>query len=150
MNAGSLLPLITILGLVACQTREDTHAEAPHGHSGEHGQDDEHDEDDEHGEHDAPDHSSNEVHLSPEALNWSGIRLGTASAGRLSDALEVPAEVHLNPDRVAHISPLVDGQLLRVDVTLGDRVVSEQELAEIRSVELGQARAELSRADALR
>jgi cobalt-zinc-cadmium efflux system membrane fusion protein len=83
-------------------------------------------------------------------LNRSGIRIGTADSGVLAGALEVPAEVQLNPDRVAHISPLVDGQLLSVDATLGDRVEAQTQLARLRSVELGQARAELSRTTALR
>ncbi|MBO6940579.1 MAG: efflux RND transporter periplasmic adaptor subunit [Deltaproteobacteria bacterium] len=90
------------------------------------------------------------AHLSPEALRRSDIRLGTAEAGVLTGALEVPAEVQLNPDRVAHVSPLVDGQLLSVEATLGDEVEQGDRLARLRSVELGLARAELSRTTSLR
>ncbi|CAN0447805.1 unnamed protein product, partial [Laminaria digitata] len=90
------------------------------------------------------------VQLSPEALSRSGLQLGTAEAGVLADALEVPAEVQLNPDRVAHISPLVDGQLVSVDVAVGDRVGARTRIGRLRSVELGQARAELTRATSLR
>lgn len=111
------------------------------GDHDDHAQDDGHG--DEHGE-------ARVVHLSPEAASRSGIRIGTAEAGALAGALEVPAEVQLNPDRVAHISPLVEGQLLSVDVSLGDRVEAETRLAQLRSVELGQARAELSRTTSLR
>jgi cobalt-zinc-cadmium efflux system membrane fusion protein len=71
-------------------------------------------------------------------------------SGILGSLLEVPAEVQLNPDRVAHISPLVNGQLVSVDVTLGDQVEVDQQLAILRSVELGQARVELNRTSALR
>lgn len=114
-----------------------------------------HDHHDEHshheeGHHEYGDNEEQIVQLSPEALSRSGIRLGTAEAGALTGALEVPAEVQLNPDRVAHISPLVDGQLLSVDVTLGDQVEAATQLARLRSVELGQARAELSRTTSLR
>ena len=90
------------------------------------------------------------AHLSPEALRRSDIRLGTAEAGVLTGALEVPAEVQLNPDRVAHVSPLVDGQLLSVNATLGDEVDRGARLARLRSVDLGLARAELSRTTAMR
>ncbi|MFN3200007.1 MAG: efflux RND transporter periplasmic adaptor subunit [Bradymonadia bacterium] len=90
------------------------------------------------------------VRISPQAQSTSGIRLGIAESGVLTDAIEVPAEVQLNPDRVAHISPLVEGQLLSVDVTLGDQVETKTQLAKLRSVELGQARAELSRTNSLR
>lgn len=124
----------------------DDHEGDEHGHEEHAGEEEGHDDGGHADEHD----EERVVHISPEALNRSGIRLGTAEAGVLAGALEVPAEVQLNPDRVAHISPLVDGQLLSVDVTLGDRVEVETQLARLRSVELGQARAELSRTTSLR
>jgi cobalt-zinc-cadmium efflux system membrane fusion protein len=68
----------------------------------------------------------------------------------LADGIELPAEVELNPDRVAHISPLIEGQLLSVHATLGERVEADTKLARVRSVELGQARAELSRTSSMR
>lgn len=103
------------------------------------------------------DHKEGEAHdeegvvrITAEAQRRSGIVVKPAPAGSLSAQMEIPAEVQLNPDRVAHISPLVDGQLLSVDVTLGDQVKAGQQLARLRSVALGQARAELSRARAMR
>ncbi len=123
----------------------DDHEGDDHGHEEHAGEEEGHDEHggDERGE-------ERVVHISAVALSRSEIRLSTAEAGVFADALEVPAEVQLNPDRVAHISPLVEGQLLSVDVTLGDRVEAETQLARLRSVELGQARAELSRTTSLR
>lgn len=134
--------------------RHDDHAGDEHGHEEHAGEDEGHD-DHGHGEerHDDHGHDDGEeqvVRISPEVLSRNGIRLGTAEAGVLAGAFEVPAEVQLNPDRVAHISPLVEGQLLSVDVTLGDRVEPETQLARLRSVEFGQARAELSRTTSLR
>jgi len=90
------------------------------------------------------------VHLSPSTLARGGVRVAAVTMGAARGVVEVAAEVHLNPDRVAHISPLVEGQLLGVGVTLGDKVEVEQELAILRSVSLGQARADLSRGVALR
>jgi len=130
----------------------DDHAGDEHGHEEHAGEDEGHD-DRGGGEEGHDDHGDGEervVRISPEALSRNGIRLGTAEAGVLAGAFEVPAEVQLNPDRVAHISPLVEGQLLSVDVTLGDRVEAETQLARLRSVELGQARADLSRTTSLR
>lgn len=130
----------------------DDHEGDEHGHEEHAGEEEDHD-DHGHGEegHDEDDRGEERVvRISPEALSRNGIRLGTAEAGVLTGAFEVPAEVQLNPDRVAHISPLVEGQLLSVDVTLGDQVEAETQLARLRSVELGQARAELSRTTSLR
>ena len=72
---------------------EEAHDDQDHGEEGH----DEHTQGDEHGEEQV-------VRISPEALSRNGIRLGTAEAGVLASALEVPAEVQMNPDRVAHIS----------------------------------------------
>jgi cobalt-zinc-cadmium efflux system membrane fusion protein len=130
----------------------DDHEGDEHGHEEHAGEEEDHD-DHGHGEegHNEDDRGEERVvRISPEALSRNGIRLGTAEAGVLTGAFEVPAEVQLNPDRVAHISPLVEGQLLSVDVTLGDQVEAETQLARLRSVELGQARAELSRTTSLR
>lgn len=121
------------------------------GHGDEEHVDEEHvDEDKGHNDHGHDDGVEQVVQISPGVLGRNGIRLGTAEAGMLTGVFEVPAEVQLNPDRVAHISPLVGGQLLSVDVTLGDRVEAKTQLARLRSVELGQARAELSRTTSLR
>ena len=142
------------------------HGEGEHGEGGEreghdqgaegaHGGD-EHDRGagEDHGEHEGPEHGGGGeegvVRLSQAAMERVGVRVAPAAGGVLEGVVEVPAEVHLNPDRVAHISPLVDGQLLSVGVAIGDRVKAGQVLASLRSVALGQARAELSRATALR
>ncbi len=90
------------------------------------------------------------VHLSEAARAKAGVRLVAVSSGTLRGGLEVPAEVQLNPDRVAHVSPLVAGKLLSIHATVGDMVAADQQLATLRSVELGRARAEVSRARAMR
>lgn len=94
-------------------------------------------------------HEEGVVMLTPGALISSGIQVAPVQRGKLDQSIVIPAEVGLNPDYVAHINPLVEGQLLEIKVKLGDRVVQDQELAGIRSVVLGQARAELSRTRAI-
>lgn len=114
----------------------------------------EHAEHGEHGEHTEPGeghaHEDEPVRLSPAGLARSGIVVARAAKGVFVGGIELLAEVNLNPDKVAHISPLMAGQLQRVDVTLGDAVAADQPLAQLRSVDLGQARAALGRTNALR
>lgn len=89
------------------------------------------------------------VHLTDAALAGSDIRLIDVRGGAIAVQLDVPAEIQFNPDRVAHVSSLVSGQIQAVSAAVGDRVEAGQVLVELNSVELGQARAELSRARAL-
>lgn len=89
------------------------------------------------------------VHLTEAALAGSNMRLSVAGRGAIAVQLEVPAEIQFNPDRVAHVSSLVSGQIQTVAGAVGDRVAPGQLLVELNSVELGQARAELARARAL-
>jgi len=89
------------------------------------------------------------VELSAEAISRNGIRLAAVASHPIADSIEAPAEVQLNPDRVAHVAPLVDGQLQSVDASIGDRVQADEHLAVLRSVELGQGRAEYRRATAM-
>lgn len=90
----------------------------------------------------------NVVHLSKLAIERSGIRLGEPVRQVLSGALVVPAEVRLDPDRTAHIHPIVQSQVASVRVKLGDDVEKGQVLAELRSVELGEAGADIAKARA--
>ena len=122
-----------VLGLGACQSpapadRHDEHAEEQERHGG-------------------PEQQT--VTLSPIAVRRSGVELGPVRAGRLAASIEVTAEVQLHPDRVAHVEPLVPGQLREVRAALGDHVDAGQVLAVLSSVELGRARADDRRASAL-
>lgn len=126
--------LALALALVGCRGHDDHDG---HGH-------------DEHAEHDDPEGAPpGVVQLTPAAVDRSGVRVEPAASGRLTATVEIPAEVQFDPDRVAHVTPLVDGQLLAVEATVGDRVEVGQPLATLRSVALGEARAELARADAM-
>jgi len=96
-----------------------------------------------------PEATRDVVVLSAEAISRNGIELAAATSHPIADLVEAPAEVQLDPDRVAHVSPLVPGQLRRVDFSIGAHVQRGQQLAVLRSVELGQARAEQRRARAM-
>ncbi len=90
-----------------------------------------------------------EVVLSASAIERAGIRVAEITSSVAVSGISGPAEVQLNPDRVAHVSPIVAGQLREVRAALGDPVESGQVLATLRSIDLGQARAADSRARAL-
>jgi len=88
------------------------------------------------------------VRVSREAIERSGIRIEAALSVPVTGGFEVPAEVQAMPDKQAHVSSVVQGQVARVTASIGDRVEAGQSLAVIRSVALGDARAQASRAHA--
>lgn len=90
------------------------------------------------------------VQLTQTAIETSGIRVQPVTWGTTHATLDVPCEVQFEPDMLAHINTLVDGQIVGVNVTVGDVVEVDDELATFRSVDLGQARADLIRATAIR
>lgn len=72
------------------------------------------------------------------------ITLITAGVQRrtLDPELETTGQVDYEQDRLAHVSPRINGRVLRVSAALGDDVGAGESLAIIDSVELGQAKAE--------
>ncbi len=104
------------------------------------------DQGEDHTDHAGDGERSDVVTLSKEGAKNSAVALVTVTAEPLTGAVGVPAEVQLDPDRVAHVTPLVEGQVIEVKVRLGDQVVKGETLATLLSVALGEARAELSRA----
>ncbi len=86
--------------------------------------------------------------IAPAAVERNGIRVAPVANERLAGGVVAPAEVQLNPDRTAHITPVVPGQVAEARAALGDRVERGQVLAVLRSVEIGEARSALARARA--
>ena len=88
------------------------------------------------------------VHVEPEMMRDLRVTLGKAvvhSAGEKIDAL---GEVHVNEDKYAEVASPVAARITRVLAKPGDPVKSGQVLAELRSPELAQARAEADAAKA--
>lgn len=129
--------VLLLLGSSGCENK----ANHEHGEPSEHRQ---HRDDEHHTGHGA----ERVVRIQTEALARNGIRIATAEAVPRAGGIDVPAEVQAEPDREAHVSSVVSGQLARVSVSVGDRVESGQTLAVIRSVALGEARAQADRARA--
>lgn len=88
------------------------------------------------------------VQLSPAAMKRQQIRTGEVKKAALTGGVEAPAELTLPPDRLAHVTPIVTGQLARVPASIGDRVQAGDVLAVMQSVELGETRSALDQARA--
>lgn len=88
------------------------------------------------------------VRLSPAAIERAELQTARALSSSAVGGLSVPAEIEADPDRLAHVSSIVTGQIAEVLHSVGDQVKRGEKLAVIRSVALGQARAEAARADA--
>ncbi len=88
------------------------------------------------------------VRIDPAAVARNDIRVEAVRATVVAGGIEAPAEVQLPPDRIAHVTPIVTGQLSRVEATVGDRVREGEVLAVLQSVELGESRGALAEARA--
>lgn len=105
---------------------------------------------DEHDGHDEPDKNAEEGHeeeheeeivrLSDAELKEFNIKLETAQAGALDQYIELPGEIILNIDRVAHVVPRVAGNIRDIQATVGDQVKKGQLLAVLESRELADAK----------
>ena len=136
MNRTELFPLAVALSLLTgCQTPP---PHDDHNHEADHG------EHDGHGESEA----SGVVRISKAGLERSGIQTEPVRTEQLIGGVDAPAEVQLNPNRTAHVTTMVAGQLDEVRVSLGDAVEANQVLATMRSVALGEARSSVANARA--
>ncbi|HEX5133148.1 MAG TPA: efflux RND transporter periplasmic adaptor subunit [Candidatus Krumholzibacteria bacterium] len=114
------------LPMWAC-TPEADHADS-HATAGGHA----HDTEDAHaGHHD--DHRAPAIVLSEPALAANGVVVDTAAAGKIRTEIDLPGEIVLNADRVAHIVPRFPGVVQRVNKRLGDPVRAGDVLAVIQS-----------------
>ena len=94
----------------------------------------------EHGETDG--HASGVVTLAAEDLSELGIRVEVAGSGTVEVTTELPGEVQVNGDRMAHVSPRVGGVVKEVYASLGDPVHAGQVLAVLESRELADSKAD--------
>ena len=113
--------LVAVLATMAC-ARGDAPERA-------HEQEQEHDE---HG-HDHDDGSLGSVTMMPEVLAANGVEIRRSGPGIVRTEIELPGEIVLNADRVAHIVPRFPGIVQKVNKGLGDRVQAGDVLAVIQS-----------------
>ncbi len=97
---------------------------------------------DAHVEHDDSGHDNEEVvSLSPEEVEEFEIVVEVASPGSIERFIELPGEIVLNSDRLAHVVPRVPGIAVEVLKSAGENVNKGELLAVIESRELAEARA---------
>ena len=103
---------------------------------------------DEHGEHERGDEHSDEhgdeIHLTPAAIEASGIAVGEVELRALSGGAGLPAELSFDPLSTAHVSPLATGRFTRIAVSLGERVEAGQLLATVVSGTASEASSQLT------
>ena len=81
------------------------------------------------------------IQLDESTLEKLGIELAEAGPGTIEISTELPGEVQVNGDRMAHVSPRVGGVAREVYTSLGDTVRQGQVLAVLDSRELADAKA---------
>ena len=82
------------------------------------------------------------VALDEEALHSAEIALHTAGPARIKTVLDLPGQIQLNENRVAHVVPRLPGVVIEVRKNLGDQVQQGEVIAVLDSRELAQARSE--------
>ena len=80
--------------------------------------------------------------LSRTELQQSGVTMTEVTRRLIQDQLSFTASILANQNRLAHVTPRIEGKLSRVIANLGDHVKTGQTLAEIDSIQMGEARAQ--------
>ncbi|HWP22893.1 MAG TPA: efflux RND transporter periplasmic adaptor subunit [Candidatus Binatia bacterium] len=89
------------------------------------------------------------VKLSPEALTNAGIETAPATRQAIADTITATATISHNQDRLFHVTPRITGRVVDVRASIGSSVKAGSVLAVMDSTELGQAKAEYSKAQTL-
>jgi cobalt-zinc-cadmium efflux system membrane fusion protein len=77
--------------------------------------------------------------LPNEQIQAAGIKVEAIEEQEVSDEVVVTATIQPNTDRMARVAPRVPSRIVRVQANLGDRVRAGQVLAQLDSVEIGEA-----------
>lgn len=90
-------------------------------------------------------HDEGAIRLTETEVKNAGISTEPVKPQQMADELALTANVTANQNRIAHVSPRVEGLLIKVSANLGDQVAPAQELAVIDSIPMGEAQAEYRR-----
>lgn len=77
--------------------------------------------------------------LSADEVMTAGIKVEEVKPQSLVDQVVLTATIRANQDRIAHVAPRVSARIVRVSANLGDMVKPGQALAQLDSIELGDA-----------
>jgi len=93
-------------------------------------------------------HAEAELTLTSEEVERAGIKVEEVKARPLGETLSVTATIRPDQDRLAQVAPRIAGRVTSAPAKLGDRVASGQVLASLDSVEVGEAHAAWTQAQA--
>lgn len=88
------------------------------------------------------------ISLTAQQITEQGIQLAKAEMGAVLKSASYPAKIMVNTDRQAHVSPAFSGQVIAVNVELGQRVQKGQALATLVVPDLVDQQANLQIAQA--
>jgi len=91
-----------------------------------------------------------EVWLTPDEMAGAAITSVPVDEHDINDVLVASGRVSFDEGHVAHVTSPVSGRVVRIDGALGESIQKGQVLALIRSPDLGDATADLSKAEAER
>ncbi len=115
----------------------DEHGEEGHGEEG-HGEEG-------HGEEHGEGHGDR-VELTDEQLKAANVVLGSATKGTVVVSTDLPGEIALNGEAMAHVGPRVGGTVRKVHKKLGDKVKKGDVLALLDSVDVAEMHGEVQAA----
>lgn len=82
---------------------------------------------------------NNILKLTDAEIAAAGIKIEAADEQDVHDHISVTATIQPNRDKLAHVAPRVSGRLIKVNASLGQQVKQGQALAQLDSIELGDA-----------
>jgi len=69
----------------------------------------------------------------------NGVLVAVAKRQRFTEIIKATGKVEANADRIAHVSPRISGNIVSVQASLGDRVITGQTLVILKSLEMADA-----------
>lgn len=88
--------------------------------------------------HDDDDHAE-EIALSPESIQKSGIRISVVENKLLNEIIPAPGRVAFNTEKMAHVGTPVSGRIAEIRVRIGENVKQGDVLLIVQSKELGES-----------
>lgn len=82
------------------------------------------------------------IKLNAIELQQSGVTIAKVTKQSIQDQFSFTANILANQNKLAHVTPRIEGKLSKVIANLGDHVKTGQTLAEIDSIQMGEARAQ--------
>lgn len=94
------------------------------------------------------DGASRRVRISEQLARNAGVTVEPIASSTIAPVLDLVGTVDFDQERVADVGGRIEGRIVRMMVSVGDRVEEGQALAQIEAPELGEAMAELLSASA--